>query len=198
MSNFTYQHEDQINQELKCKICYSPMIVPHSCQECNESFCKDCIAKCMEVKSECPLCRKSNTFSPVINSVINNQLNSLLVQCSLCQQTNINRTNFTNHINSVCPATTVSCTNGCNWQERRASLQNHLGSCRGKRRSSRFRRIFKFFPCTSSRGSISWFYPTILPINLEISSSSYHILKYHRQNNTTYCFFYIESSLKIL
>lgn len=48
---------EKVPQDFICAICLSVPLNPWVVRRCSHVFCKDCIAKCIEVRKECPVCR---------------------------------------------------------------------------------------------------------------------------------------------
>eukprot|EP00040_Diaphanoeca_grandis_P000721 m.16286 g.16286 ORF g.16286 m.16286 type:complete len:306 (+) comp10972_c0_seq1:104-1021(+) len=48
----------ELMDQLKCPICLSILTETMTTKDCLHRFCNECISKCLQVKKECPTCRK--------------------------------------------------------------------------------------------------------------------------------------------
>jgi hypothetical protein len=153
-SFYNYINEDEIDDDLKCMyICHNVLTNPISHNECENSFCKECIDKCNYI---CPLCRKGkrNQYNIIKTRIILNQLNKILIKCNKCD-TNMQRGEFNNHINlcmfncplkcstkinnklfnehkNICSEFIIKCPIGCNNYIKRQNLTQHDSICSEK------------------------------------------------------------------
>lgn len=68
---------------LNCKICYSVVRDPVSCNLCEDLFCSFCLDFCLDKKNKCPHCRDFPFNERKINKNIKNILNEIAIKCPL-------------------------------------------------------------------------------------------------------------------
>lgn len=49
----------QLEELLNCQICYCKVANPSMCPHCSKLYCDNCLRRSLEVKPECPNCRKT-------------------------------------------------------------------------------------------------------------------------------------------
>lgn len=59
------QQNIQFNEDNNCVICFDNMTDP-VLTHCGHMFCKNCIINCIEIKSECPLCKNNITSDKIL------------------------------------------------------------------------------------------------------------------------------------
>ena len=125
-----------IDEKLICKYCKHPLIDPVILTSCDETFCRTCIEPNLENHSR--ICTKCNTkilsiddLAPV-DSILNKNLDDLLVKCNNCEQTDIERGIFDEHIKTLCSKSMVTCSASditCPWTGSADQLKQHIASC---------------------------------------------------------------------
>ena len=95
---FEYMDESVVGEHLKCTCCQHPLIDP-VLNQCKHQFC----AKCAENESKndrsCPKCGESiRHLTPITESTLLNELNSVPVKCKKCGKENILRNTFVEHV----------------------------------------------------------------------------------------------------
>ncbi len=63
--DYLYVNEDNIDEELKCPICFIPFIESILHNHCDNSFCKECIKK---INYKCPFCSNGDSKENLIKS----------------------------------------------------------------------------------------------------------------------------------
>ena len=137
-ADYDYMDENAIDPELKCPICTSPFREPVSLS-CQHTFCRECIRNWIDENHSCPTCRQcpdcaendETIFSPVNTSIVNNQLDRLLVRCEQCHEENIQRGNFFDH-QEKCSKRVVPCRSAdiqCSWKGLREERDDHSAQC---------------------------------------------------------------------
>jgi hypothetical protein len=67
---------------IECAICKDIIYKPYMIIECGHTFCQGCIEKWIDIKKECPLCKKTITEKTVQNLYFaNEKLNKLKYHC---------------------------------------------------------------------------------------------------------------------
>ncbi|CAF3909813.1 unnamed protein product, partial [Rotaria magnacalcarata] len=136
-SFYEYVDRENIDPDLICRICRSPLIDPILVQ-CGDTYCRLCIEKYMGSGSNCPsqLCNQllstdHLTPNPPPRLVIS-ILDKLQVRCQLCKKTNINRGTFDEHIKTSCSEYRIDCPGkniGCQWFGPRNVYDEHTQTC---------------------------------------------------------------------
>ncbi len=83
---------------LNCKLCYSVIRDPVSCNQCEDLFCSFCIDICLDKKNRCPHCRDIPFNERKINKNINNILNDIAIKCPLLCGEVFKYKNLHNHL----------------------------------------------------------------------------------------------------
>jgi len=83
---------------LNCKICYSVVRDPVSCNQCEDLFCFFCMDFCLEKKNKCPHCRDFPFNERKINKNIKNILNEISIKCPLFCGEILKYKNLENHL----------------------------------------------------------------------------------------------------
>jgi len=115
-----------------CKICFSLIKNPKSCEKCEELFCSLCLKDCLAKKNECPLCRQKPFKENKISKIVKNTLNDIELFCPLeCNQI-IKMENFKKHIIECQKRPKFFKCNFCNEKIRfENELANHSINCKG-------------------------------------------------------------------
>lgn len=80
-----------------CKICYSLVREPISCNDCDEIFCLYCVEESKKSNNKCPHCRK--TFNErKLNKFNKNIINELIIECPFDCRNKIKYEFFTKHL----------------------------------------------------------------------------------------------------
>ena len=78
--NFVYENEAEIEQELKCSVCWELLEDPRTHPTCGNMFCVDCISK-VQV---CPLCRFPIVRLDTVPRYVINKINSVPIIHTKC------------------------------------------------------------------------------------------------------------------
>ena len=108
------QYVDEWNNHLECGICLNPFVEPLT-TPCNHTFCKECLARAVLDRRECPKCRSPRVhpvemiFGP---KVIENMVDDMKVRCPLrtrgCEQI-ISRSDVVDHVKHHCGYLLLAC-----------------------------------------------------------------------------------------
>jgi len=118
---YAYVNELDIDDELKCPVCFDPLLVPAVCQNCRNTFCRACV----EFLTKCPFCREDVHPLQEPPRLLLNLLGKLSVKCNVCFK-QVRRADFQSHTHDECP---ISCLWGCDAILTRATLSGHQDSC---------------------------------------------------------------------
>jgi len=106
-----------INDFLLCKVCFSIVKDPKSCQECDEIFCGDCIKNFSKNNNKCPNCRNAPFKEMKINKFNKIVLNELKLFCPQnCKQI-VSYENLMKHLDICEKITKIYKCKLCNWEE---------------------------------------------------------------------------------
>ena len=85
ITEFIYENEDSIPEDLFCPICSAPFIEPVEHTSCGIEFCRECINKW---HSSCPNCRETpiTNIKPVTAKRLLTKLYDLKVKCPQCSK----------------------------------------------------------------------------------------------------------------
>eukprot|EP01124_Arcella_intermedia_P023313 TRINITY_DN3682_c3_g1_i1.p1 TRINITY_DN3682_c3_g1~~TRINITY_DN3682_c3_g1_i1.p1 ORF type:complete len:293 (+),score=2.34 TRINITY_DN3682_c3_g1_i1:81-959(+) len=154
---FEYVNEQEIEEELKCSICLEPFFCPAVCKNCRNTFCRVCV----EMLSNCPLCRGEMHPLQEPPRLIFNLLAKLKVKCTTCSK-HVQRGDFPSHIYYDCP---IECRAGCPDRLTRATISQHKEVC-----------PFEILPCSSSDVGCVFFGPRV-QVNEHIQTCPFFALK---------------------
>lgn len=56
-----------LQEILRCFICFGRVQEPHLCPQCSKMCCRACITKWLERKPQCPYCRAQLTAQQLVN-----------------------------------------------------------------------------------------------------------------------------------
>jgi len=124
-ARYTYQNPDLIDPELKCPICFEPLLDPVVMGCCKNTLCRQCF---FVDSKECYLCRQDPTPLQDPPRLVHSMLSRIMVKCSSCLLV-MPRDEFRAHLHNVCP---IDCPNGCPITQTRSSLSNHDQFCLAK------------------------------------------------------------------
>lgn len=117
---FSYIDEN-IDDELNCKICFNYLLYPMTLECCDNTFCNDCLINL----ESCPMCKFSPLKTKTASRIVNNMLDKLKVKCIICNEV-YERLYFLDHYNNYC---SISCPLGCQKKLSRKMLNQHLEEC---------------------------------------------------------------------
>eukprot|EP01062_Namystynia_karyoxenos_P070486 TRINITY_DN6586_c0_g1_i1.p1 TRINITY_DN6586_c0_g1~~TRINITY_DN6586_c0_g1_i1.p1 ORF type:complete len:386 (+),score=96.10 TRINITY_DN6586_c0_g1_i1:107-1159(+) len=125
--------------ELECPICKNTAFGDPVCTPCEHVFHEGCLQDALEVKLECPVCRKELASEDDYEEVplyVRNILNTTDVKCPQGCGAVMEFQELDNHVYSPlnsdggCPETTFRCANeGCRAQPFRRNNPDHVGRC---------------------------------------------------------------------
>jgi len=118
---YSYVNEQAVDEELKCPVCFDPLVTPAVCQNCRNTFCR----KCVESLTRCPICRGNVHPLQEPPRLLLNLLGKLLVKCNVCSK-EVKRGDLSSHTLHECP---INCTWGCDALLTRATLSSHKDVC---------------------------------------------------------------------
>jgi len=104
-SLFHYINAVEIDEDLKCPICFDPFLEPLTMKCCEYTLCKSCTADCLV----CPLCRGDPKPFSNPPRLLLKMLSRIDVSCCACSAV-FKRDFFQTHFLEVCP---IDCPNGC-------------------------------------------------------------------------------------
>jgi len=119
--SYSYVNEQNVDEELKCPICFEPLVSPVVCQNCRNTFCRGCV----ESLNQCPLCVGHLRPLQEPPRLLTSLLGKLTVKCNVCSKV-VKRGDFINHSDSECP---VPCVWGCEEILTRSALCSHNETC---------------------------------------------------------------------
>jgi hypothetical protein len=146
----------EIEEIMKCNICFQVMINPYDCEICEQSFCYDCIMNLFENDKLCPggceekkLKQSSSGIKVMLQGLnfkcINNECKDVIpykdymTHLKDCKYSNIICPNLgcnkqmkkqllENHVNNECEFTVYKCEN-CEYDFKKDAFQEHLETC---------------------------------------------------------------------
>jgi len=118
---YSYVNEQAVDEELKCPVCFDPLVTPAVCQNCRNTFCR----KCVESQTKCPICRGNVHPLQEPPRLLLNLLGKLPVKCNVCSK-EVKRGELSSHAQHECP---ITCSWGCDALLTRATLTSHKDVC---------------------------------------------------------------------
>jgi len=98
-----------------CKICFSVVRDPISCNFCEDLFCSFCLDICLNKKNRCPHCRGSPFYKRKINKNLKNILNEIDIKCPLFCNEIFKYKNLEKHLNLCTMLSKIYICNLCSY-----------------------------------------------------------------------------------
>lgn len=133
--------------DFECSICYGVLSNPKVCK-CGNSFCHDCMVKCLKDKGKCPICEKRQEIDNLYpNLIVKKIINSKDVTCSNKAIGGLGGSTSNNsriigcdwigkldrrnaHLAEECLYAEVKCTSqGCIFTDKRYKMEKHQKRC---------------------------------------------------------------------
>jgi len=102
---------DNVNEDLICIVCHH-VILNAVNPPCGHIFCSACLARCLNIKQRCPVCRRPIHIGEINeNAFISLKISGLKIKCKKCSIVTLvgnNGLTFLTHVGSCCN-TMVEC-----------------------------------------------------------------------------------------
>src|ERR1700712_4841337 len=95
--------QEQLEDLLRCFICFDSVVHATLCPSCSKLCCRACILQWLDKKSSCPHCRVNLTAAQLVNARFFNDIKSVINKFSTTTVTSVGHTGSPSNTLSVSP-----------------------------------------------------------------------------------------------